>query len=227
VVTIVTESREAATGQLFFTGSTTLFIREAGGFGGRTRAAGELLPCGPPLVLISIQTPAPQRLSTRSPSVHPIKSTSSRLTNGKLRCTGQPLRQHSSCKAKSSAQRLSGDMNPLHIDPKRARYGSIQLKRSTDRSPAAWEASTRRFCTVGVYGLHFQRAEHMTGLCSMGIATKAIVDKYGPIKDIKVRFAGHVFPGETLEVSSWREGSKIVFCQSTPLFKVRTAHPQL
>jgi multifunctional beta-oxidation protein len=58
----------------------------------------------------------------------------------------------------------------------------------------------------------------------MGIATKAIVDKYGPIKDIKVRFAGHVFPGETLEVSSWREGSKIVFCQSTPLFKVRTAH---
>ncbi|KAK7454641.1 hypothetical protein VKT23_011394 [Stygiomarasmius scandens] len=49
------------------------------------------------------------------------------------------------------------------------------------------------------------------GLCSMGIAGKAVYQNYGAYKDIKVRFAGVVYPGETLITEMWKEGSKIIF----------------
>lgn len=76
--------------------------------------------------------------------------------------------------------RLSGDFNPLHIDPNFAQVGGFD-------TPI----------------LH--------GLCSFGIAGKNIFQKYGAFKDIKVRFTGHVFPGETLETSMWKEGDKVIF----------------
>jgi hypothetical protein len=78
--------------------------------------------------------------------------------------------------------RLSGDYNPLHLDPKVAAIGGF-------KQPI----------------LH--------GLCFYGIATKHLVDTYGPVKDIKARFAGSVFPGETLEISSWKENDKVIFCK--------------
>lgn len=49
------------------------------------------------------------------------------------------------------------------------------------------------------------------GLASFGISGKILYEKYGPFKNIKVRFAGHVFPGETLKVEAWKEGSKVIF----------------
>ncbi|WFD00928.1 hypothetical protein MYAM1_003684 [Malassezia yamatoensis] len=49
------------------------------------------------------------------------------------------------------------------------------------------------------------------GLCSFGISGKHVFQTYGPYKDIKVRFTGHVFPGETLETSMWKEGNKVIF----------------
>lgn len=36
------------------------------------------------------------------------------------------------------------------------------------------------------------------GLCSFGIAAKHVLQTYGEYEDIKVRFAGVVYPGETL-----------------------------
>ncbi|KAJ7127052.1 hydroxysteroid dehydrogenase [Mycena epipterygia] len=49
------------------------------------------------------------------------------------------------------------------------------------------------------------------GLCSMGISGKHVFQKFGAYKDIKVRFAGVVYPGETLITEMWKEGSKVIF----------------
>ncbi len=50
------------------------------------------------------------------------------------------------------------------------------------------------------------------GLCFFGIAGKAVYEKFGPIKNIKVRFAGTVLPGQTLVTEMWKEaGNKVVF----------------
>jgi acyl dehydratase len=75
--------------------------------------------------------------------------------------------------------RLNGDLNPLHIDPDFAKRGGY------DRPI-----------------LH--------GLCTFGYATRAVlyslcdgdVDRF---KEIKARFSGVVYPGETLVTEGWRE----------------------
>ncbi|RFU35817.1 hypothetical protein B7463_g533, partial [Scytalidium lignicola] len=76
--------------------------------------------------------------------------------------------------------RLSGDYNPLHVDPAFAKVGGFKV-------PI----------------LH--------GLCFMGIAAKAVYEKYGAYKNVKVRFAGTVLPGQTLVTEMWKEGNKVIF----------------
>lgn len=79
--------------------------------------------------------------------------------------------------------RLSGDYNPLHVDPAFAKIGGFKL-------PI----------------LH--------GLCFFGFAGKAVYETYGPFKNIKVRFAGSVFPGQTLVTEMWKDSAnpkKIIF----------------
>lgn len=74
--------------------------------------------------------------------------------------------------------RLSGDYNPLHIDP-------------------SWKLFDEPI-------LH--------GLCTFGISCKHIYTTYGRIKNVKVRFASHVFPKETLRTEMWQVApDRIVF----------------
>jgi len=76
--------------------------------------------------------------------------------------------------------RLSGDFNPLHVDPSFAKMGGF-------KEPI----------------LH--------GLCFFGIAAKAVYREFGRVKNLKVRFAGTVVPGQTLVTEMWKEGGKVLF----------------
>jgi acyl dehydratase len=80
--------------------------------------------------------------------------------------------------------RLSGDKNPLHCDPDFAKMAGFD-------KPI----------------IH--------GLCSYGIACKAIVDEVlgGDVSQVaryQARFAGVAFPGETYQVSYWKQGKQIL-----------------
>ncbi len=80
--------------------------------------------------------------------------------------------------------RLSGDKNPLHADPEFAKMGGFD-----------------------------QPILH--GLCSFGIVCKAAVDRVlggdtARVSRYQVRFAGVVFPGETIVTSIWKEGNQLL-----------------
>ena len=81
--------------------------------------------------------------------------------------------------------RLSGDPNPLHVDP------DLAVAAGFDRPI-----------------LH--------GLCSFGIATRAILASYcgyepARLRSVKLRFSKPVYPGETIRVEMWRTGDVVSF----------------
>lgn len=86
--------------------------------------------------------------------------------------------------------RLNGDLNPLHVDPTFAkRFG-------------------------------FDRPI-LHGLASYGIVAKAIVDGVlggdpSRLVSLDVRFAGTLFPGETIRTSVWREGTRLTLAATCP-----------
>jgi len=85
--------------------------------------------------------------------------------------------------------RLSGDRNPLHVDPEYAAMGGFD-------KPI----------------LH--------GLSTFGVVCKAVVDNAldGDVTKVaryQVRFAGVVFPGETIVTSMWREGGRLLLAAKT------------
>ena len=49
------------------------------------------------------------------------------------------------------------------------------------------------------------------GLCFFGFSGKHVLQTFGAFKNIKVRFAGTVLPGQTLQTEMWKEGNKVIF----------------
>jgi acyl dehydratase len=80
--------------------------------------------------------------------------------------------------------RLCGDRNPLHADPAFAREAGFP-------------------------------APILHGLCSYGIVLRTVVDAVlgGDVAEVRgfaARFAGVVFPGETIRVRAWDEGAQVL-----------------
>lgn len=80
--------------------------------------------------------------------------------------------------------RLCGDRNPLHVDPDFAKGAGFP-------------------------------APILHGLCSYGIVLRELADGLlagdaGAVGGFTGRFAGVVFPGESIRVSGWREGASII-----------------
>jgi len=48
----------------------------------------------------------------------------------------------------------------------------------------------------------------------MGITSKHVLKSFGEFKDVKVRFAGVVYPGETIVTEMWKEGDRVIFSAS-------------
>lgn len=49
------------------------------------------------------------------------------------------------------------------------------------------------------------------GLCSLGVSGKHVFSSFGAYKNLKVRFAGVVIPGQTLKTEMWKEGNTVIF----------------
>lgn len=86
--------------------------------------------------------------------------------------------------------RLNGDLNPLHADPSFAQAAGF------DRPI-----------------LH--------GLASYGIVAKALVDGVldgdaARLRGLSVRFAGSLFPGQTIRTQVWREGDRLALQSTCP-----------
>lgn len=86
-------------------------------------------------------------------------------------------------KDQAALYRLSGDYNPLHIDPNLAK--AVKFPRPI---------------------LH--------GLCTLGVSAKALLEKFGPYVELKVRFTNVVFPGEKLRIKAWKQPNDIVIFQT-------------
>ena len=49
------------------------------------------------------------------------------------------------------------------------------------------------------------------GLAFFGFACKHVMQQFGRYKDVKVRFAGTVLPGQTLRTEMWKERNMVIF----------------
>jgi multifunctional beta-oxidation protein len=106
-----------------------------------------------------------------------------------------------------------GAATVVHQPPKRAPDAVVEEATSEDQA-ALYRLNGDRnplhidpeFSKVGGF-----KTPILHGLCFFGFSGKHIVEKFGQFKNIKVRFAGTVLPGQTLITEMWKEKNTIIF----------------
>ena len=106
-----------------------------------------------------------------------------------------------------------GAATTVHQPPKRAPDAVVEEK-TTDDQAALYRLNGDRnplhidpeFSKVGGF-----KDPILHGLCFFGFSGKHVVQKFGQFKNIKVRFAGTVLPGQTLITEMWKEGNTVIF----------------
>lgn len=106
-----------------------------------------------------------------------------------------------------------GNATTVYQPPKRAPDAVVEEKTSEhqaalyrlngDRNPLHIDPE---FSKVGGF-----KDPILHGLCFFGFSGKHVVQTFGLFKNIKVRFAGTVIPGQTLVTEMWKEGNKVIF----------------
>lgn len=113
---------------------------------------------------------------------------------------------------KLTAPRAKGAVSP-YKPPQRQPDAVVEEKTSEDQA-ALYRLNGDRnplhidpeFSKVGGF-----KTPILHGLCSLGISGKHVYSKFGQYKNIKVRFAGVVVPGQTLKTELWKEGNTVIF----------------
>ena len=143
VITTAYTTQDARSGKDIFYNESSIYVRDAGGFGGPTEATEGVLakPVGKP--------------PSRTPDFQRVEKTSDE---------------------QAAIYRLNGDTNDLHIDPDVA------------------------------HRVGFERPI-LHGLAFFGFSGKHLYQQYGPYRSIRVRFAGTVYPGQTLRTEAWKSDS--------------------
>lgn len=100
--------------------------------------------------------------------------------------------------------RLCGDRNPLHIDP--------------------------QFSALGGYDKPI-----LHGLCTLAFTVRHVLAKFANnntrlFKAVKARFAGTIFPGQSIRTDMWQEGNRIYYesyCEETGKIIISGAYVEL